>query len=163
MSSFFLYAKITKKPGRWLEMYKKILVPIDGSDSANAALKHAVQLAEIVGAEITLFHVMHIPAQVETYSGKLGEAYYLMRERIKEYAEEILEKAKEEFASGKVAYSEKKAWGEPANEIIQEEKEGGYDLVVIGSRGLGEIKGWLLGSVSQRVVRHSKCPVLVVR
>jgi len=144
-------------------MYKKILVPVDGSDSSTDALKHAAKLAGLTGAELTLFHVMHFPAQLETYSGKLGEAYYLMKDRIKEHAEEILEKAREDCSAQKVSFTEKAVWGEPANEIIQETQQGDYDLVVIGSRGLGEIKGWLLGSVSQRVVRHSKSPVLVVR
>ncbi len=144
-------------------MYKKILVPVDGSDSSTEALKHAVKLARLTGAEITFFHVLHLPAQLETYSGKLGEVYYLMKDRIREHAEEILEKAREECSAHNVAYLGKAVWGNPANEIIQETERGSYDLVVIGSRGLGEIKSWFLGSVSQRVVRRSKSPVLVVK
>lgn len=144
-------------------MYEKILVPIDGSESSARALQHAQKIAELTGGKITLFHVMHFPAQLETYSGKLGEAYYLMKDRIKEHAQEILEKAKENLSAGSIAFTEKTVWGEPANEIIQEAEQGNYDLIVIGSRGLGEIKSWLLGSVSQRVVRHCKRPVLLVR
>jgi len=144
-------------------MYKRILVPVDGSDSSALALKHAAKLAELTGAELTLFLVMHFPAQLETYSGKLGEAYYLMKDRIKEHAQEILEKAREDCSAYNLSFTEKSVWGEPANEIIQETQRENYDLVVIGSRGLGEIKGWLLGSVSQRVVRYSKSPVLVIR
>jgi len=48
-------------------------------------------------------------------------------------------------------------------EICREAKEGRFDLVIMGSRGLGEIKGYLMGSVSNRVVRHASCPVLIVR
>lgn len=144
-------------------MYRKILVPVDGSESSGTALKHAVRLAETFGAEITLFHVMHIPSQVETHSGKLGAAYYMIREKTQEFAQEIFEQLREELNSKNISYKEKAVWGEPANEIIQEGQNGGYDLIVIGRRGLGRIEEWLLGSVSQRVVRHSKCSVLVVR
>lgn len=144
-------------------MYKNILVPVDGSESSAQALKHATKLAEMAGAKITLLHVMYFPAEFETYSGKLGEAYYLMKDRIKEHAQEILEKAREDLSASNIAFTEKTVWGEPANEIIQEAEQGNYDLLVIGSRGLGEIKSWLLGSVSQRVVRHCKCPVLLIR
>jgi len=53
--------------------------------------------------------------------------------------------------------------GQPADEICKKAKDGGYDLLVMGNRGLGEIKGYLMGSVSNRVIRHAVCPVLIVR
>jgi len=62
-----------------------------------------------------------------------------------------------------ISYTDKVVVGVPADEVLQEQEEGGYDLLVIGSRGMGEVKGWILGSVSTRVVRYAKCPVLVVK
>jgi nucleotide-binding universal stress UspA family protein len=144
-------------------MYKKILVPVDGSVSSTNALERAAKLAETMGAEVTLFHVMHIPSQVQSYSGKIIGAFSRIKEGLEENANEILEKSKEILTSQKVAFTVKSVWGEPANEIIEEGQQGGYDLIVIGNRGLGEVMGWFLGSVSQRVVRHSKCSVLLIR
>jgi nucleotide-binding universal stress UspA family protein len=106
---------------------------------------------------------MYFPAELEKSSVKLGEAYYLMKDRIKEHAQEILEKARKDLSANNIPFAEKTVWGEPASKIIQEAEQGKYDLLVIGSRGLGEIRSWLLGSVSQRVVRHCKCPVFLIR
>ena len=53
--------------------------------------------------------------------------------------------------------------GHPAEEICKKVEAGGFDLLVMGSRGLGQIKGYLMGSVSNRVCRHANCPVLIVR
>jgi nucleotide-binding universal stress UspA family protein len=57
----------------------------------------------------------------------------------------------------------KLVWGNPADIICEEAKEAKYDLIVMGSRGLSQIKSYLLGSVSSRVTRHAPCPVLIVR
>ncbi|MGQ9586706.1 MAG: universal stress protein, partial [Anaerolineae bacterium] len=53
--------------------------------------------------------------------------------------------------------------GDPAQEIVQAAKEGGFDLIVVGHRGLSPVKAFLLGSVSERVVAHASCSTLVVR
>jgi nucleotide-binding universal stress UspA family protein len=152
-------------------MYKKILIPVDGSEGSQLTLKHAAKLAEALGAEITVIHVLHFPAQLEVNSGKLGEAGILLRDQIKEnvrsqieeHAQEIIKKAREDCLTYNITFQDKLVWGEPANEIIQEAQQGKYDLIVIGSRGLSEIIGWVMGSVSQKVAWHAKCPVLVVR
>jgi len=74
-----------------------------------------------------------------------------------------LEDALVEFASRDVTITKKLVWCYPSEETIQEATEGGYDLIVTGSRGLSAIKGYLMGSVSNRVTKHAPCPVLVVR
>lgn len=143
-------------------MNKKILVPIDGSDDSMLALKCAAEQAIALGADLTVLHVMNVPVQ-RTLSGKMKAIYNRIKDDIKEEAQDILEKAKKEIASYNITYEEKMMWGEPAEEIVNEAKQGGYGMIVIGSRGLSEVKGWILGSVSQRVTRHASCPVLVVR
>lgn len=147
-------------------MFKKILVPIDGSNIAVSSLKSAAKMAESFGSEIMLFHVMQHPSPMEifeTYSGKKGEIYYQIMDRVEKYGERVLQNAAKECSAFKVNFKEKAVWGEPASEILQEALMGNYDLVVIGSRGLDDVEDWLLGSVSQRVVRRSRCPVMVVR
>lgn len=143
-----------------------MLVPVDGSSVSIEALKAAAKMAESFGSEVMLFHVMQFPSPMEifeTYSGKMGEIYYQIKERVEKYGERVIQSAVKECPAFKINFKEKAVWGEAASEIIQEVLLGKYDLVVIGSRGLDDIEDWLLGSVSQRVVRRSKCPVLVVR
>lgn len=147
-------------------MFKKILVPVDGSEASMAALRTAAKMAESFGSQVVLFHVIQLPTPVEifeTYSGKLGEIYYQIKDRVEKFGEKVLAGAVGEISAFKVSFREKATWGEPASEILQEAQMGKYDLIVIGSRGLDDIEDWLLGSVSQRVVRRSKCPVLVIR
>ncbi len=142
-------------------MYKKIMVPLDGSDQAEEAAVHAVQLAKIAGAAVTLYHV--IPALPPYVNDGLGGAYQQVYEDLQNTGDEILAKAKERFSGEGVAVDTKIVWGNPAEEICKEAKGGDFDLIVMGSRGLGEIKGFIIGSVSNRVVRHADIPVLIVR
>jgi nucleotide-binding universal stress UspA family protein len=135
-------------------MLKNILVPIDGSGNSILASKQAAELAKIMGAKLTVLHAIDIPLQFRTEIG--------YKDDLKEEGKKILEKVKEHLAEYNISYFEKIVLGNPAQVIIEEAKEG-YDLVVIGNRGLGTVEGWVMGSVSQRVVRHAPCPVLVIK
>lgn len=139
-------------------MYKRILVPFDGSEFSEAALRHGAGLSEALGSHLTVLHVLDLPPQMKSLI-----SYPLIKDQLGEVGEKIIRKAGEISSTFKISHEEKIAVGIPADEIIEETQEGQIDLIVIGSRGLGEVKGWLLGSVSQRVVRHSRCPVLVVK
>jgi len=143
-------------------MYKNILVPIDGSDNSMSVLQNAVKLSKFFEGHITIFHAMHISIH-QTYSGKMGAVYHQLRETVAEVAQEIMEKAREEAVSNNISFNEKTVWGDPAEEILLEAEQGKYDLIIIGCRGLSEVKSWVLGSVSNKVIRHATCPVLVVR
>ncbi len=145
-------------------MYKKILVPLDGSEKANAAVEHAIELAAKLGAEVTLYNV--IPAltpYVNRYSDNLGDAYQQIHSELQATGEETLKKAQDNYAKSGVKLDAKILWGNPAEEICREAKERNFDLIVMGSRGLGEITGFIMGSVSRRVARHASTPVLIVR
>lgn len=142
-------------------MYKKILVPLDGSEKANAAAEHAIELAAKLGAEVTLYHVM--PALSPYGNSNLNGAYQQIHNEIQATGEETLQKAQDNFAKSGVKLDIKVIWGDPAEEICREARERGFDLIVMGSRGLGEIRGFIMGSVSNRVVRHASTPVLIVR
>ncbi|MFZ5632771.1 MAG: universal stress protein [Bacillota bacterium] len=145
-------------------MYKKLLVPLDGSMRANVAAEHALELAKCMDSEVLLFHVIPaLPPYVNKFSDRLGGAYQQIHDELQATGEEIMEKAKADFGKYGVKIEIKIIWGNPAMEICREAKEGRFDLIVMGSRGLGEIKGYLMGSVSNRVVRHASSPVLIVR
>ncbi|MFZ5648061.1 MAG: universal stress protein [Bacillota bacterium] len=145
-------------------MYKKILVPTDGSKKSDLAVQEGVRLAKALGAEIVVFHVVpELPAVVAPYAVRLGESVKGIVEELESSGVEILKKVQEKYSDPGLKLQTKMSHGDAAMEICNEAREGRYDLVVIGSRGLGEIKGFLLGSVSSRVVRHAGCSVLVIR
>lgn len=145
-------------------MYKKILVPLDGSSRSMAAAEQAIQIAAGFGAQVVFFHVAPDIARYVSNPGVHAAIdYNELKQEFASQGEAILEDARREFEDRGVIISKKQVWGHPSQEIIQEAEDGEYDLIIIGSRGLGEIKGFLMGSVSNRVARHAPCPVLLVR
>lgn len=141
-------------------MYKKILVPVDGSESSMASLKHAAELAVNLNSKITIFHVIApLPSSVQRYV----HVNNLVNE-VQEYGKELLENARDSISKKyDLDIETDLIYGDPANEIVHKAKEGQFDLVVIGSRGLSQITSILLGSISRRVARHAPCPVLIIR
>lgn len=145
-------------------MYKKILVPADGSPKSDLALQEGVRLAKTLSAEIVVFHVVpEIPAIITPYANHLAGSVKDLVEELENTGAGILKKAQEKFAEDGLNLQTKLSRGDAAMEICNEAREGRYDLIVMASRGLGEIKGFLMGSVSSRVVRHATCSVLIIR
>jgi nucleotide-binding universal stress UspA family protein len=78
-------------------------------------------------------------------------------------AEELLEAAKSKFSGSAATLRTQIEEGHPAGIILEVAKKGSYDLIILGSRGLSRVAGFLLGSVSDAVAHHAHCPVLIVR
>lgn len=138
-------------------MIKNILIPVDGSDGSDRAITHAITLAEVCGAKLNFLYVANINQLA--INACLSDA---ILEAVTKAGNVILERAVQMVPSGieKEAFSET---GSPAVVILDFADSIEADLVVMGSRGLGVVKGVLLGSVSQYIVEQSKCPVLVVK
>lgn len=145
-------------------MYKHILVPTDGSKLSDAAVKEAVTLAKNLGAKVTLLHV--VPEQiwpVYAESAVLVETYSRneMRAESKRQAEVLLEKAAKKAG---VAVNTMQMFSDvPYEAIIKTATKQKCDLIVMSSHGRKGFAGFLLGSETQKVLTHSKVPVLVVR
>jgi nucleotide-binding universal stress UspA family protein len=140
---------------------RRILLATDGSEEAEEAAGVAVELARSTGSELHVVHVELLPP-MPPYPEVLGWREDL--EWAERQARELLDEQvkKVEDAGGTVAGVHLR--GEfPAEEIVALAEELGTDLIVVGSRGRGGIRRALKGSVSDRVVRHAHCPVLVVR
>lgn len=137
--------------------FKRILVPVDGSDSAERAIDQAVYLAEICGAQLDFLYVANINQLA--INACLSDA---ILEAVTKAGNVILDRALEKVPEGIKAkgYSET---GSPAVVILDFANSKENDLIVMGSRGLGVVKGVLLGSVSQHLVEQAKCPVMVVK
>ena len=146
-------------------MIKKILVALDGSKAANHALDYAVDLAEVTSAELELLTVVP-PVFLPSYS-----AYVIKSSAIAEVAKKletscrgVLSKAQIEVQKKKpeVKVSTKFEKGTPDKKIVKRAKDGNFDIIVMGCRGLGG-RGDTLGSVSSRVVDKARCPILIVK
>ena len=151
-------------------MFQKILVPIDKSKPAHDALVKALQMAKIHGSDLEILHVMtftenapHIPKKPtdETPDAWIDDYMSRVRRNDERMLSDAIEEAKAAVLSGKV--TSKLLIGKPGDIIIAEASEGGFSLIIIGSRGLGDLKELVLGSVSHQVVNESTIPVLVVK
>lgn len=139
-------------------IYKKVLVPIDGSEVSSKAVQHAAELASVMQAEITLFHVLSpLPPGIDR------ESLTRYIEDVRHFGENILEEEKNKIAGYNFTVSTEITNGHPAEEICKKAKDDQFDLIFIGNRGLNPITEFLMGSVSKRVVRHAPCPVLIIR
>jgi nucleotide-binding universal stress UspA family protein len=139
----------------------RILLATDGSEEAELAALRAVDLADATDSELHVVHVGVVPTFLKSYPGTLGYERRLY-DQIEEMSRELLRKQswRVKAAGGTVARTHLRM-GQVDLEILAEEL--GADLIVMGSRGLGGVRRALMGSVSDSVVRHAHCPVLVVR
>lgn len=145
-------------------MYKKILVPVDGSEGSSLALKHSLKLAKNFKVEKVVFmHVASLPRPLQSYTGKLGSYYYTIKERLEEYGEEILTEAAKKCKEINIPVETKLVWGDPPSDIVEEIKKEKYDLVIMGSRGLTALERIWVGRVSNYVINNANCPVLIVK
>lgn len=149
-------------------MIKKILVAIDGSKSSDKALEFGLDLAEKYVAQVVLINVFDSSSFLYLTAPSLAQAPIVATEQLEEsriFHSKMLSKTlrKAKSFNKDLEISKKLVEGRPADRIIEVAKEGGFDLIVIGSRGLGGIKEFFLGSVSDRVADGASCPVLIVK
>ena len=145
-------------------MFKRIMVPTDGSEHAKDALKKAVELQKLCGAELFILSVyrhygllekslsMVRPEDPENIDDALQAHSKTMAEDFKKLAVELGSDKPRAFVKS----------GHPARTIVKFADDKEIDLIVLGSRGLGDVDGFLLGSVSHKVTSLAKCPVMVI-
>ena len=139
-------------------MYKKILVPTDGSEFAKKAQKHALFLANISGAEIVAVSV----TENNFINGiPLDDEIYQLNQILNERSEENL-KEFDELNESDVRITHVIREGSPAKVILEVANEENVDLIVMGSSGKSGFDRFIMGSVADKVVNSAKCAVLVV-
>ncbi len=145
-------------------MFERILVPVDGSDGALAALELAVELQKKCDSELMLLCVYRHYSLLEASMSMVNpERPENLDDAMREYATGIVESAKKfasEHGAGDARGFVKS--GPPARTIVNFAKDRHANLIVLGSRGLGDMEGYLLGSVSHKVTSLAHCPTLVV-
>jgi nucleotide-binding universal stress UspA family protein len=136
---------------------KKILVPLDGSTKSFEALREAIYLARQCGSIITGVCVLPL------YTVNLGKLLTSLKNQNLTQAQKFMANAKRMCAQEGIVFHEKIIFGNQSWEITEFANYKKFDLIVIGSRGLGGMKEAFLGSVTNFVVHKSRIPVLVVK
>jgi nucleotide-binding universal stress UspA family protein len=152
-------------------MFKKILVAFDGSEPSKHAVDYAADMAfQCKGILIILTVVPRVNIPVYTdESGSspvvFGQDWVGYQDRLKDvYQKSLLEAVKDIKENlPELEIVELLLEGRPSATIIEESERNKVDLIVLGSRGLGGISGWILGSTSRRVVESCTKPVLIVK
>ena len=136
-------------------LYRNILVAVDGSPDAGAALRHAAELARDQNARLTLLSVASAPSSTAGVGGAAPpDPLDLHAQMLREGAASVPQDASVTTLLER---------GDPADAILATAKRGGHDLIVMGSHGHSRIHRALLGSVSEKVLKTSPLPVLLMR
>jgi nucleotide-binding universal stress UspA family protein len=137
--------------------FKKILVPLDGSNNSTRGLERAIEIAKESKAEITGFYVFHLPLLAGVkYTQK-------MKDDAQKRAVKAIGPAMKRVQRAGASFKYKTAGGHTGSEIVKFAQRGKYDMIVIGARGMGGVREAFLGSTSNYVMHKTKIPVLIVK
>ena len=145
-------------------MYKHILVPVDGSKLSAKAVKEAAAMARLTGAKVTLFHVAPDFGGVYYSESPLLATHYTaasFKAAVAKHAQKLLDAAAK--PAGMEVATRHVISEFPYDAIVRAAAKEKCDLIVMASHGRSGVKGFLLGSETQKVLTHTKIPVLVVR
>jgi len=141
---------------------KKVLCPVDFSESSEHALRYAAAFATAYDAELVLLHVVE-PPFLPSYSVAGVPDLSIDVDRLRQYYSAQLDELTEKYRALHSRISSHLVVGTPFLEIIREAKNGEFDLIVVGTHGRSGLKHMLIGSVAEKVVRKAPCPVLSVK
>ncbi len=140
---------------RW---YRKILIPTDGSASAQTAVSSGLDMAKRLNADVTIISIVDMRAPISIQQGiGIPDQYAYQQGAADAAAEAALKLAKEMGVRATTIVKR----GSPAYDIIEESKK--HDLIVMATKGRTGVAHFLIGSVAEKVVRFAACPVLVIR
>jgi len=155
--------KDTCKKGGEMLLFKKILVPLDGSEHSNHALDKAIQIAKKFDGKITLIHVYPKYPIIVAQGYAYLEIIPQLIEAVRKAGTKILVDGQRKVKATNLKVTTLLKEGHAVNEILKTCKKENFDLIVMGARGISTIKEIFLGSVSHGVAIHSECPVLIIK
>ncbi len=145
-------------------MYKKILVAIDGSVHTQKVLDTAISLAKAFNSSVEICHAVCMPPMLPDLMGAEVAFMPQMIEDLEKNGKKIIDDAKKYVEENGIKdITTFMDIANAANMILERIKSENFDLVVLGSRGLNEFEGFLMGSVSDKISHHAKCSVFIVR
>lgn len=137
-------------------MFKHVVVAYDGSPASLAAFDYGLDIAARFAADLRVVSVVRLPEP----AGRV-EIQAMVEEGQRHFTEEFAQLAARAAQRGVLLRTEV-VEGHPAEQLIRAAEREPTDLVVMGRRGISKVHRWLLGSISERVVRDARCPVLIV-
>jgi len=142
-------------------MFKKILVPVDGSDTCERIMDYINSFGENYNAKVILLNVYGLPTLTEynNYPAYPLESAY----SVEQQSHEILKRAKEKLGDIPYEVVMVSEAGNPAATILDVAEKHDCDLILMCTHGMGAVKRFLLGSVTNKVVHHAHIPVLIIR
>jgi len=157
-----------------MSVFRKILVPLDGSEHSDRALATALQIAKNFNSEITLLHVYSVtvtpvvipePTTLNPTGVPIATSAEVskMVDAARDEGKKILLDGEQKVRAESVPVETSLREGNSPQEIVKVAKEGQFDLIVIGARGIHRLRDLLMGSVTEGVVKHASCSVLVVK
>lgn len=140
-------------------MRDKILVPVDGSESTGRTIRLIIENRDLFRHPLILLHVVNIDKL--TYRMIPDFQINMIREHARKSGENILKERQVAFTAAGMATELRLELGSPREVICRIANEESFDLLIIGRRGMGEIRDVLFGAVSNYVLHHVNCPVLL--
>ena len=155
-------------------LFEKILVPLDGSEHSQKALETAMEVAKRFDGEVTLLHVFSVsvtpvvipePTTLNPTGVPIATSAEVskMVDAARDAGKKILADGEQKVRTESVSVETSLREGNSPQEIVKAAKEGQFDLIVIGARGIHRLRDLLMGSVTEGVVKHASCSVLVVK
>lgn len=152
--------KSTKTKKRKIPLKRKInkiLVPIDGSRNSFRALDFAISISKSLDATISAISVVDLPPVLE---------YAVLdpvSKRLESKEQRFLKKAETLAQKNNIKFNSKVIHGKTGQAVVKYSKKGGFDMIVMGARGIGGVSSLLVGSVSNYVIQKSKIPVVIIK
>lgn len=150
-------------------MMRKLLLAVDGSKSSHKAAKKAADLGNAMDCEITIITVLDIStlelSEIQSYRpiDSLEDLIKRNKKELQKKGESILEEATKFFDEKDIEVKQVLEYGDPADMICEYAENNGFDIIVLADKGIGGVKRFFLGSISDKVIRHAKTSVLVVK
>lgn len=150
--------------------FKRIVVAVDGSPASVKAANHAIHLAKMDGADLTVLHVIEEVKQAGSIGlrAKYGDADLVQafrnvrKEAANEFIAPIIDSAKKEGLKVNTELLDEQGESE-AGAIVKYAEKNSIDLIILGSRGTSKFERLLVGGVANKLVNSAKCPVLLIR
>jgi nucleotide-binding universal stress UspA family protein len=147
-------------------MIEKILFPIDGSENSKRAFNHVVEVAKNFAATVVIIHAYELPSEISIIGGRYGSTYSSLMNDVENnllaHGQFIVNETREQIKEHGLNTETILVKGEAGPAIVKAIGSENCEMVIMSSKGSGAFERILLGSVSDYVIHHTKCPVLLV-
>lgn len=143
-------------------MFNKILLATDGHENSKNAMEYALEMSKKLNSELIILHTYYLPDYFNAHESSHYTYLRELKEQMFESGEKLLSELKSKFDSEGIKVETVLEKSLPGPAIVQKAESENCDLIIIGTRGLSTVTSLLISSVSNYVIHHTKCPVLLI-